>query len=136
MSILIIIGTALLFGYVGFLAGQVRLHDRTIKRLSPAIYEKAESIARREAALRPKELELDRRGWGLSVQEAELPRERRRAEQAEQRLAAVVGDENRQRVAWLAGQLAAHLAQHDVASLLSRDSARVAAEMDGASCVE
>lgn len=114
---------------LGYAWGQVRLHDRTIKWLSPKVFEKAESITRREAALRPKEAELERRGWGLSVQEAELPRERRRAEQAEQRLAAVVGDENRQRVAWLAGQLAAHLAQHDVAALLSRDSTRLSAEM-------
>lgn len=129
MSPFALLGLGVLCVALGYAWGQVRLHDRTIKWLSPKVFEKAESITRREAALRPKELELDRRGWGLSVQEAELPRERRRAEQAEQRLAAVVGDENRQRVVWLAGQLAAHLAQHDVAVLLSRDSTRLSAEM-------
>ena len=129
MSILVVIFTALLFGYVGFLWGQTRLHDRTIKRLSPAIYEKAKSITRREAALRPKELELDRRSLALSMREVEADGERRRAEQAEQRLAAVVGDENWQRLEWLSGQLAAHLGRHDVATMLTRDVARLSAEM-------
>ena len=117
---------------LGYAWGQVRLHDRTIKWLSPKVFEKAESITRREAALRPRELELDRRGWGLSVQESEIGRERHRADQAEQRLAALAGDENRQRVVWLAGQLAAHLTQHDVATMLMRDSTRLSAELKDA----
>ncbi|MBZ9712161.1 hypothetical protein [Deinococcus multiflagellatus] len=107
----------------GLLAGRylsIKLYPRLLNLRDDA-------VAQQEKA-RLAKLDLSARRVELSSIESEAERYRERAVTAEAALESYLSGPDRERVVWLAQQLAAHLTPAGIASLVGRESARVDSE--------